>query len=558
VTDRHPTTLKALLANDFEYNIFERIKAGEWMIKDRHSGRIIDCPLELSELGWLSLICGSLIPGTAAWQAAKAKADEYEMAHYHELLEWNQLHTPLNHEKSEYLKTYFADAVFIAPLPRNPQEAAIFKALSGTAGITFMGVPNLQFQGRFDSGEWKSEWSTLGPEERAKLRDRLGMELSAWRAQLQDLLNREAAVHLENLNASEGSMAGVRALWTSEPIAQKQIEAEQRIALLERQIRFLTPSVALPDATPGRLKDGGQMQFPEWVSAEKLIKDGTFTKEQLIEFALSGVFAYSSTGEPLNLLLPILLAAKTLVNLETSRYPNLIKDLVQELHKTITTSEDSNCEEALRCMKLATLLEKSDRLSPLDESLIWEEIFQSHFKNEDVDRYLTPAEVIPETDNPENYDVRVLLKKYRELEQHYFGEGFEQDSKDEDEAHEMETARLRKENATKDAENKKIREQNEALEHTVIELQKQKPATEKIESGISRKTDYRTEQWKKAIPIAMALWKDNPAITLAEIKSDPPFSACFEKSGRPGDAQIRRKFHEAGIKLKSGKRKKNM
>ncbi|HIJ75344.1 MAG TPA: hypothetical protein HPP81_01365 [Deltaproteobacteria bacterium] len=71
---------------------------------------------------------------------------------------------------------------------------------------------------------------------------------------------------------------------------------------------------------------------------------------------------------------------------------------------------------------------------------------------------------------------------------------------------------------------------------------------------LTRKTDYRTEQWEKAIPIAKLLFKKNPAITLEEIKSDPAFQACFV-NGMPLDDTIRDRLNKAGIKLAPGKRR---
>ncbi len=69
---------------------------------------------------------------------------------------------------------------------------------------------------------------------------------------------------------------------------------------------------------------------------------------------------------------------------------------------------------------------------------------------------------------------------------------------------------------------------------------------------LTRKADYRTEQWEKATPIARTLYEKNNKITLEEIKNDPAFKACFKEM--PSDDTIRDRLNKAGIKLAPGKR----
>jgi hypothetical protein len=71
---------------------------------------------------------------------------------------------------------------------------------------------------------------------------------------------------------------------------------------------------------------------------------------------------------------------------------------------------------------------------------------------------------------------------------------------------------------------------------------------------LTKKKDYRTKQWEKAIPIARQLYKDNDKITLEEIKNDPAFKACFKEM--LSDDRIRDMLNEAGIKLAGGRRNK--
>jgi hypothetical protein len=70
-----------------------------------------------------------------------------------------------------------------------------------------------------------------------------------------------------------------------------------------------------------------------------------------------------------------------------------------------------------------------------------------------------------------------------------------------------------------------------------------------------RKTNYRTDQWDNALPIAGRLYKNNKKITVEEIRNHPPFKACF-RDGPPSADRVRKMLNKAGIKLASGKPKK--
>jgi hypothetical protein len=86
-----------------------------------------------------------------------------------------------------------------------------------------------------------------------------------------------------------------------------------------------------------------------------------------------------------------------------------------------------------------------------------------------------------------------------------------------------------------------------------LRARKQYPARA-IPERSKRKSDYRSDQWEKAIPIAKVLYENNTSIKLVEIKADTAFRACFKDGLLPKDDRIRRKLNKAGIKLKSGKR----
>jgi hypothetical protein len=92
--------------------------------------------------------------------------------------------------------------------------------------------------------DWVSDWSTLGPEERAKLREQVEMELSAWRANLQDLTEREVAVHIEHYDAPRGSQAALRAGY---PLYLRRGHVKNNIERLEKQLIYLTPPAELND-----------------------------------------------------------------------------------------------------------------------------------------------------------------------------------------------------------------------------------------------------------------------------------------------------------------------